>query len=168
MKTRNGFVSNSSSSSFVVAFPKEMEVTPKAVHEYLFKDQDNLICYDYSMRTKDAAERICEDMLQQTANDRAKLFAAMSGGSLDRSPDYKDFLIPEAGKSGYALKCDWSAYEAACDAHSAFVLDKFMRNNRCAESMNVYTFEYSDNEGDCVLEHGDVFCATPHIQISRH
>ena len=70
MKTRNGFVSNSSSSSFVVAFP----FIPKTVDELktlLFGASQSLDYYgDMTVDTNTAAQIIFEDMKKQKPNFR--------------------------------------------------------------------------------------------------
>ena len=40
MKIRTGFVANSSSASFVIAFPKDLDLVGRKLHDYLFPDQD--------------------------------------------------------------------------------------------------------------------------------
>ena len=40
MKIRSGFVSNSSSASFIIAFPKDMDLVGRKLHDYLFPEQD--------------------------------------------------------------------------------------------------------------------------------
>lgn len=36
------------------------------------------------------------------------------------------------------------------------------------KGMKVFHFEYSDNEGQSPLEHGDIFHLLPHVRISKH
>ena len=45
------------------------------------------------------------------------------------------------------------------------MVDDFYRNNkdRC-----IMVFEFSDNSGETLLEHGDIFKNLPHITISHH
>ena len=69
MKCRNGFVSNSSSSSFIVAFPKDIEMTEAAVKKYLFQEDEFLYNYDDRMATKKSEEIILEEMKKQKPND---------------------------------------------------------------------------------------------------
>jgi hypothetical protein len=59
MKTRNGFVSNSSSSSFVVAFPKKPK-NPAEVWEIMFGGKDVVVsCYDNGgLSYSDIASRV--------------------------------------------------------------------------------------------------------------
>lgn len=67
MKTRNGFVSNSSSSSFVVAFPKEPK-DPRDVMNMMFPesaDQDIIECFDHKEICINIAERVWLDVKQQ-------------------------------------------------------------------------------------------------------
>ena len=67
MKIRAGFVSNSSSSSFVVAFPKQPE-SAQDVLEMLFpgqKPDDIISIYDYSKTCKEIADRVWVDVRKQ-------------------------------------------------------------------------------------------------------
>lgn len=72
MKTRNGFISNSSSSSFIVAFPKK----PKTVEEtfkMLFGDREKNeeITYldDYKITCGEVANRVFNDIKFQKSAD---------------------------------------------------------------------------------------------------
>lgn len=159
MKTRHGFVSNSSSSSFIVAFPNDMEVTTDNVQEYLFSDRKYITAYDDVIDVEDATSRIYDDMQAQTPNDNERLLSFM-GGWLEGAPDYDDFR--KAGK----LECDWDAYRAAADKYRAEYLKKFIAD--AGPNMNLYAFEFSDNGGDSILEHGDTFDRVNHIRISNH
>jgi hypothetical protein len=40
MKQRSGFVSNSSSSSFIIALPRDLILSSRFLHDYLFGDRD--------------------------------------------------------------------------------------------------------------------------------
>jgi hypothetical protein len=64
MKIRNGFVSNSSSSSFVLVFDKK----PKSVDEVqtiLFGDKKTITMYDQTITTKDASIVISQDVREK-------------------------------------------------------------------------------------------------------
>ena len=70
MKIRNGFVSNSSSSSFVVAFPKD-NLTVEEVHGYLFGDLKYMSHpYEFeAVSTEDISITIWKDMMSQKSNN---------------------------------------------------------------------------------------------------
>lgn len=66
MKTRNGFVSNSSTSSFVIVFPDRPKST-EDVHRFLFNGVDGEIGLDYyneTMSFKDVSERVFKDAIK--------------------------------------------------------------------------------------------------------
>jgi hypothetical protein len=177
MKIRHGFVSNSSSSAFVVAFP----TTPKTVQELtgiLFADQTQYpnpypdINFD--------PERPCIDgwPVEQIAGI---VFGDMKKGPLNRDEaikilssgycpdiDSDDFRLPdEQGKLSYQSKVDWKAYSRAHNEWATSAYNELMEKHPNAL---LYGFEYSDNDGDlfCAMEHGGLFAALPHIRISHH
>lgn len=66
MKTRNGFVSNSSSSSFVVVFPKCPESTSEVL-KYMFEGKEGGVSLDYygdGYSYNQIAERVYEDIVK--------------------------------------------------------------------------------------------------------
>jgi hypothetical protein len=74
MKIRNGFVSNSSSSSFVVAFPRKPE-TVEEIYNLLF-GKGFLLKEPYGMKgvtVEDICKRIYEDTRVESANDKELL-----------------------------------------------------------------------------------------------
>ncbi len=70
MKIRNGFVSNSSSSSFVVVVPKDIQ-SAEQMHQYLFKtDREYIIeVYDYKMTSGDVARKFLDDHMSFITDD---------------------------------------------------------------------------------------------------
>ncbi len=77
MKIRNGFVSNSSSSSFIVAIPKKVK-TVEQLKEIMFPGQ-KFISHPYedgvSITTKKIAETVFKDMEEQIPNNRESLLS---------------------------------------------------------------------------------------------
>ena len=166
MKVRHGFVSNSSSSSFIVAFPKGFVATEESVKELLFQGQDRIHYYDYAVGTNQAASIIAADMLNQTPNIDESIVEALSG-HLAGAPDYDDFVIREPAKSKWECKIDWDAYNKASDDFRKQALKNLKET---FGDVDIYCFEYSDNDGDlyCTLEHGDTFSALLHLRVSNH
>lgn len=167
MKIRQGFVSNSSSSSFIVAFPKDMEVTSDNVHNHLFGPAfSSITAYDWigTFSTKEIADQVTRDIREQKPNVDEQIAEAL-GGHLPGSPDMDRFRVRKADGKGYDY--DWDAYTAANAAFRAQMAEKIKKE---FAGQDVYTFEYSDNDGSfmCTMEHGGIFDNVPHMRISNH
>lgn len=176
MKIRNGFVSNSSSSSFVVVFPTE----PKSVEDvkkYLFKEDQQYFLNPYdddNYTVGQVAETVWNDICSQEKNKFKDIISEISSGSLDvaDAPDYNDFYhITDWNQR-------WKAYDDACEKHAKKIANKMfnlrkmklkkINGEEITEAM--YIFEYSDNDGSYFssLEHGDLFRNLKHVRISKH
>jgi hypothetical protein len=164
MKIRNGFVSNSSSSSFVVAFSSEPK-SAEEVREMLF-GEDDFFPHPYNEGGYPAiqvAETVWKDMQNQRPNDDKGISNSMHGW-LDGAPDYDDFLKPGEKKFG---EINWKAYNEASCKHRQKVLKEFKDAN---PNTFIYSFSYADDDGSYggALEHGGTFNKLPHIIISNH
>jgi hypothetical protein len=181
MKIRNGFVSNSSSSSFVVVFPRE----PKSatdVKDILFKDEKYF--YDpYDSSTKWTTEKVSEivwkDICNQKKNDIETALEVMESygyGDSD-APDYDKYGIVW-GSDDYDEKIE--KYENDCIIYAKKKFKELYNprkeklrklNDESYEPCDaLYIFEYSDNDGslNCAMEHGNLFNKLKHYRISKH
>jgi hypothetical protein len=178
MKIRNGFVSNSSSSSFIVKFPS----VPKSVDdviEILFGDKtkyrspygDNM--WDVSK----VAKTVFNDIQEQGDNitEAIKLLSYSHMCPIEYN-DYQKI-------SGDWRSMDHEAYNSACEECGKKEFEKFyslkkIRKDKLSKIEGkdisggeiLYVFSYSDNDGEYFsdLEHGGLFDKVEHIVISQH
>jgi hypothetical protein len=163
MKIRNGFVSNSSSSSFVVAFTSVPE-TKKELIKMLFDEEQQFVspCYcDNMVAVSDAAARVLSDLENDTPLSRIEAIRVLSSGYHDRIEVNYDKYRDETGN------IDWNAVQSERQRLAEILLDELLAPLKRCE---LYCFRYSDNEGDfeSTMEHGNVFEKLPHIRISNH
>ena len=167
MKIRAGFVSNSSSSSFIVAFPAGFRPTPANVVAYLFAGRRGglrLSGYATPVSFADASTRIAAQMRRILPNDQERISHALSGW-LPGEPRSERFQIA-GGKTG---ETDWDAWREARKAYQAAYWAK-VRPSLTAHGEDLYVFWFSDEgeAAEAILERGSVFRSAPHIKISHH
>lgn len=168
MKIRNGFVSNSSSSSFVVAF-KTQPTSAEHLREMLFGDQVYISAYDGPISTQTAAEAVWGDMQQQ-----------------QHSPSREEIMEEVRAKAGWQVYKENNGYPEAYwkmsrEERAPYEAERSRRTDilceqmtddflRAAEGGRIYLFSYSDNDGPLysTLEHGETFERLPHVTISNH
>ena len=155
MKVRNGFVSNSSSSSFIVVLDKKPE-TSSELKKVLFGKKET---YKYEWgenvyQTSDIAEKVFNDMEESIRlTTMEELFGEFEGIENDRfyretdnfpSTDADRELILDRAKKEYS---------------------KFVEKN---SDKFVFLVSYADDGGQAHLEHGPLFDRVEHLRISHH
>lgn len=165
MKIRLGFVSNSSSSSYVVAF-RNLPSSQKELQKMMFgKQQFYHGPYGGKWDTNVVAKTVWELMQNSTPNDLPDLEKGFDAYDLPKSP-YE--LYPNHSEMP---SDEWNRiqdeYYTELDRLVKDQLRKFMHKNR---KSFVYRFEFSDNDGEyfSALEHGDLFERLPHVKCSHH
>lgn len=163
MKIRRGFVSNSSSSSFIVAFPHKPK-SEAELQKMLFGDEKmyNSPYEDMQWTAQAIVEVVWRDLEKQEPSTLIDMEETVARGWITGQPAFDDFCKGD--------KTDWDAYDAYQEATNKFS-HKYAKNfaNKHPDA-TVFSFEYSDNDGDMfsAMEHGTLFDRMPHLRISHH
>jgi hypothetical protein len=171
MKTKTSFVTNSSSSSFIVAFnnvPQSVEemknllfpYESEYLNPYVFDSDD-----PKSWPVEQVAETVFND-LGQELNDE-EFIEELQSGSCD--------LIPSRPYAYDNSEKDWGKirerYEKEAKEDEDFAKEIVRQYRLRFPDSKFYRFEYSDNDGrySSALEHGNLFeNLDPVIYISKH
>lgn len=175
MKIRSGFVSNSSSSSFIIAVPKDIK-TVGTLQDYLFRSQKTIHSEwgSASYAVSDVAHRVFEDMLRTGQRTPEQLAEDFSHGWTEAYTD-AEAKICQKYKVDQLYKIEdrqlyekaWKELIAMRDKISLKIAKKFIKDN---PGCVFYCLEYSDNDGefDCTMEHAGIFDGIPHLTICMH
>jgi len=195
MKTRSGFVSNSSSSSFVVAFKKKPDGS-YALLDLLFNDKEGRQTGvrspygDEAVDALSAATIIWNQLEDQKPLTKKQIQEEIRSGWFEGHPEFNGFRTRDAIQEEYYEKFkkniydedadpDWKArhkkaqdkdfkdYAEACDRAANDACEK---TYPMFKGKKAYRFTFSDNDGSvfATLEHGDTFRSLPHIKVSHH
>lgn len=170
MKVRNGFVSNSSSSSFIVALPKSPD-SVEELRDILFKDVRTLDYYSKSFSTMEVAQQVYKDICRFVEDNKDKstdriIFDIVTDDFYDE--ENWQHCYDKAG--GDYSKFDNELYKTLNLPLMQGEINGYKQTLDIVNNKFVFTVEYSDNDGNfyCVLEHGGTFDRVKHIKISRH
>lgn len=164
MKVRSGFVSNSSSSSFIVAFP----ATPNSkleLRDMMFPNNNNdwLDVEEYlePIKIDDIVNSVFYEIQNQTPNDFENLYRMLYWYSDNEDPDYLDnfvFIDEDGNVLNVTKQYDRDTYN---NIHQMLIKHK---------GGAVYSFIFSDNDGDfwASMEHGNIFRNLDHIVKNDH
>lgn len=190
VKTRNGFVSNSSSSSFVVCFPHKpadlvdmqrmlFDNEPGYRNPYVFGPDDIGV-----FAASDVAARVFEDIKKQKPLTLSQIAEKLdihydSNVKVDdmerpEYPDYPDVLygMEMKERERHPLYKKYMKETREYDKKSKEWREKmaasFIANAKGGGEF--YTFEYEDHNGpmETAMEHGDLFRRLPYIRVSNH
>ena len=159
MKVRNGFVSNSSSSSFIVALPSK----PKTAIELcniLFSDLGYFShpYDDVQYSTQTVAEAVFEELSESKPASVEEIVDTIDSGWFEGRPEFPMDSCRDKDK--------FEAYKKNCREKATEIARQFMGGK---EGLEFFILEFSDNtQLGCALEHGDAFGGVPHLRISRH
>jgi hypothetical protein len=165
-----GFVTNSSSSSFIVAFDKVPNSWEEVLEMLFDADKATVSEYDLSMGNKEVAQIVFDDISKQTPNNLEKLKETFHGfdDGLENYRNYKKLekQLWDSPTSDERHKI-YDELKVISDEFEEIHFKKFLEKNK---DKQLYSFSYSDNDGTqgTLMEHGGIFENLPHVRISRH
>ena len=182
MKIRNGFVSNSSSSSFIIAVPM-CTSTLGELQDYIFEDKEvfrnpyvwNVDTDTHGWPVSTITAIVFRDISKQQPKTMEQLVAENCGGYTPEYEQADEDARKEAGVTEHTMydmeREDHNRlYERSEELRTEYSQDKiqaFMTQN---PECFFFVVEYSDSDGELwsAMEHGDLFENIPHIRISHH
>lgn len=169
MKIRNGLVSNSSSSSFIIALPKGIG-TVEYLHEVLFGDNDVIMYFDEAVDSKKCSERVFSDISNKTVATDLEMINSLEHGWFNGYKDLPgcvDFDIEGVEFNSEEWRANWKELEKENVRRAKAIVKQFKKDN---PDTDMYVLTYSDNNGnfESKMEHAGVFDNIPHIQTSYH
>lgn len=158
MRFKLDYITNSSSSSFLVVFDKLPE-TVTEMRELLFADRmefQNPYNDELFWSTDEIAEIVLGDTHEARLDELSGFFEERSSNDVELD----EFSLPEH-------RFDWEGYRKAVNAKARESLARFLSRH---SGKYFCVYEYSDNDGSLgsAMEHGNIFRRLEHIRLSKH
>jgi hypothetical protein len=166
MKVRPGFVANSSSSSFLVALPKDLPLAPAALQQFLFGQQHEVGLYPgHKLSAAHAAAVLAEKLRPFDYQDPAELENLLAW----EIAEMPNFLL---NAPGYLPGESQSAYRARMDTVEKQATDAWWQMELMTLDVahnNLFWIEFDSHQtDDAILEDAEVFRGLPYLFASLH
>jgi hypothetical protein len=171
VKLRAGFVSNSSSASFIVAFPVGFRPSLPSIQAYLFGDKHPTFKTANGGRRLTAAragELIYAQMRGVRPNDQKRLLAALGGG-LPGEPKMSkfDLDLTQTATDEKTLKVAWKKWTDAVELHKRDYLARHAPSLPGGADLYAFTFWDTGDEDPAMLMYSYGFRGVPHLRRGR-
>jgi hypothetical protein len=169
MKIRQGFVSNSSSSSFLIAFPNDQEMNFDNLHRFLFNsDFSEMVISPYNNNDSFESKYAVESILSQIKSN-GRIYGPDTGKVIDLNNVVEPFIPYNKYNEFKAFDSEenFEKYERYVDQ----MREKEIEQIKISFPNHVfYLVEYEDHDWfGSIMEHGDVLNGHPNIiRYSHH
>lgn len=161
MKIRLGFVSNSSSSSFIVAFA-QLPATPEEMQTLLFGDRTIVVAFPGHYTPAEFTRQVWKDFTEAGPIGVQEITEIIAHGHYtdDEHPAEIEFPYGEGLKA-------IEPYESAKRERAAEIARLFVETH---PGCTLLAFRYADEDGPffAALEHEDTFANLPHLAVNNH
>lgn len=180
MKIRLGFISNSSSSSFIIAFPHKPESAEDTRQMLFGKQKWHYTGHSYEDQDTDVStHKLAENVfakIEKKATEK-EIYESIRHGCFDAYmfpeifPGHYDDHEKMAGLSYQdpeeckKINRIWKETEKINDKRATIIAEAFGRSF-CDNYIVV--MEFSDNDGETIEEHSGIFERVEHIKTSYH
>ena len=167
MRIKNDFVTNSSSSSFVVAFEKPVKSLDEIKDKIMFIEKAKAVFVDIQKQKPLRIIKNCPPCLKKITGEIASGF--FEGYEWD-SPKLNNLKRGDFKTEKEYFATQGKIYDELSEKNrqkAEKIATNFIKENK---GKVAYIFSYSDNDGEfeSEMEHGDTFRNFPHITISHH